>query len=68
MIKCLYDENCAEHYPECKNTCGMTMTELAFRKDEQIRELKRQMITVRRDQLPPVLCNSCLLIYLIIAS
>lgn len=51
MIKCLYDENCAGHYPECKSTCGMTMTELAFRKDEQIRELKRQMISVRRDQL-----------------
>lgn len=33
MIKCLYDENCAGHYPECKSTCGMTMTELAFRKD-----------------------------------
>lgn len=50
MLKCKYSEDCS-HYPDCGQTCGLSLQELLFLKNEEIRDLKRQMISVRKDQL-----------------
>lgn len=50
MLKCKYNEDCS-HYPTCGQTCGLSLQELLRQKDQQIRDLKRQMISVRKDQL-----------------
>ena len=50
MLKCKYNEDCS-NYPMCGQTCGLSLQELLRRKSQQIRDLKRQMISVRKDQL-----------------
>ena len=50
MLKCKYNEDCS-NYPMCEQTCGLSLQELLWRKNQQIRDLKHQMISVRKDQL-----------------
>ena len=50
MLKCKYNEDCSK-YPMCEQTCGLSLQELLWRKNQEIRDLKHQMISVRKDQL-----------------
>ena len=50
MLKCKYNEDCS-HYPMCEQMCGLSLQELLWRKNQEIRDLKHQMISVRKDQL-----------------
>lgn len=42
MLKCKYDEDCS-HYPLCGKTCGLSLEELFWLKNSQIRELERKL-------------------------
>ena len=43
MLKCKYDEDCSR-YPMCGKTCGLSLEELLWRKNQQIRDLKHDML------------------------
>ena len=49
-VKCKYDEDCSR-YPMCGKTCGLSLEELLWRKNQQIRDLKHDMLTVKTHQL-----------------
>ena len=50
MLKCKYNEDCSR-YPMCGKTCGLSLEELLWRKRQQIRDLKHDMLTVKTHQL-----------------
>ena len=50
MLKYKYNEDCS-HYPMCGKTCGLSLEELLWRKNQQIRDLKHDMLTVKTHQL-----------------
>lgn len=42
MLKCKYNEDCSR-YPMCGKTCGLSLEELVWLKNSQIRELERKL-------------------------
>ena len=50
MLKCKYNEDCSR-YPMCGKTCGLSLEELLWHKNQEIRDLRHKMSRVQTDQL-----------------
>lgn len=48
MLKCKYNEDCSR-YPMCGKTCGLSLEELLWHKNQQIRDLRFRMEQAKRN-------------------